>query len=57
MLFQISSETFTVVFYGSTILGRKTAQLGERLRESVYSGLASKNRLRKIVKTSAKTLP
>jgi hypothetical protein len=36
--------------------GRKTAQLTETLRESVYSQLASENRLRNIVKTRAKSL-
>jgi hypothetical protein len=35
-----------VVFYASKIFGRKTAQLSETLRESVYSGFASENRLR-----------
>jgi hypothetical protein len=36
----------TVVFYGSKFFGRKTAQLSETLRESVYSGCVSENRLR-----------
>ena len=39
---------FTVVFYGSKIFGRKTAQLSETLRESVYSGSASENGLRNV---------
>jgi len=41
-------DSFTVVFYASKIFGRKTAQLSETLRESVYSGPASENRLRNI---------
>ena len=48
MLFQFRSETFTVVFDGWKIFGRKTAQLTETLRESVYSELASENRLRNL---------
>jgi hypothetical protein len=39
-------DSFRVVFYASKIFGRKTAQLSETLRESVYSGSASENRLR-----------
>jgi hypothetical protein len=38
-------DSFTVVFNASKIFGRKTAQLSETLRESVYSGSASENRL------------
>jgi len=41
-------RAFTVVFSASKIFGRKTAQLSETLRESVYSGSASENRLRKV---------
>jgi hypothetical protein len=48
---------FTVVFYGSKIFGRKTAQLSETLRESVCSGSSFENRLRNIAKNRAKTLP
>jgi len=39
-------DSFRVVFYVSKIFGRKTSQLSETLRESVYSGSASENRLR-----------
>jgi hypothetical protein len=39
-------DSFRVVFYASKIFGRKTAQLSETPRESVYSGSASENRLR-----------
>ena len=42
----LAYKAFTVVFYGSKIFDRKTAQLSETLRESVYSGSASENRLR-----------
>jgi hypothetical protein len=38
-------DSLRVVFYASKIFGRKTAQLSETLRESVYSGSASENRL------------
>jgi hypothetical protein len=38
-------DSFRVVFNASKIFGRKTAQLSETLRESVYSGSASENRL------------
>jgi hypothetical protein len=41
-------DSFTVIFYGSKTLCRKTAQLSETLGESVYSGSASENRLRNI---------
>ena len=37
------------------IFARKTAQLSETPRESVYSAPASENRLRNIAKTHAKT--
>ena len=50
------STTFTVVFYGSAIFCRKTAQLSETLRESAYLASSSENKLRNIMKTSAKTL-
>ena len=46
---------FTVVFYGPAILGCKTAQFGETLREALCSGLALKNRLRNITKNCAKS--
>jgi hypothetical protein len=49
-------HTFTVIFYGSTIFGCKTAQLSETLRESVCSGLTSENRLRNSAKICAKAL-
>jgi hypothetical protein len=41
-------DSFTVVFHASKIFGRKTAKLSETLRESVYSGSASENRLRNV---------
>jgi len=45
---RVREHSFTVVLPGSKILGRKIAQLSETLRESVYSGSASENRLRKV---------
>jgi hypothetical protein len=44
----VRGHSFTVVFSASKIFGRKTAQLSETLRESVYSGSASENRLRNV---------
>jgi hypothetical protein len=44
-------------FYGWKIFGPKIAQLSETLRESVYSGLTSENRLRNSAKICAKALP
>ncbi len=43
---RVREHSFTVVFSASKIFGRKTAQLSETLRESVYSGSVSENRLR-----------
>jgi hypothetical protein len=42
----VREHSFTVVFSASKIFGRKTAQFSETLRESVYSGCVSENRLR-----------
>jgi len=45
---RVREHSFTVVFSASKIFGRKTAQLSETLRESVYSGSASENRVRNV---------
>jgi len=42
----VREHSFTVTVSASKIFGRKTAQLSETLRESVYSGCVSENRLR-----------
>jgi hypothetical protein len=42
----VRKHSFNFVFSASKIFGRKTAQLSETLRETVYSGSASENRLR-----------
>jgi len=39
-------QRFTVVLYGSTSFGCKTAQLSGTLREAIYSESGSENRLR-----------
>jgi len=52
----LAYKAFTVVFYGSKIFDRKTAQLSETLRESGYLVSTSKNRLRNMAKTGAKSL-
>jgi len=52
----LAYKAFTVVFYGSKIFDRKTAQLSETLRESGYLVSTSRNRLRNMAKTGAKSL-
>jgi hypothetical protein len=52
----LRAQTFTVVFYGSTVFCCKTAQLSETPRKSVWSALPLKNTLRNVVKNYAKTL-